>query len=192
MRLPYSRKVYGLRTMSRPLIYLDTETGGLDPRTVDILTFGALVVHPDGKEEEFYYELSLPEYRVESKAMEINGLDLKELQKNGLSEYDFWFKIYSLLKMKDAVFIGQNIVFDDGFISPLYLKYTRNARTPVMRNHIDTKALALNAMVAGKIPFGSTALKDLIAYFNLDGTGHHNALRDCYLARQVHLALNSL
>ena len=139
--------------MSRPLVYLDTETGGLDPTKVDILTFGALVINPDGSEQEYYYELSLPEYRAESKALEINGIDLDKLRANGMSEYDFWFKIYSLLKTKDAIFIGHNLVFDDGFLQPLYQKYTKNPRTPVMRNHIDTKALALNAMLPGKIPF---------------------------------------
>jgi len=176
----------------RPLIYLDTETGGLDPSKVNILTFGALLVNPDGTQKEYYYELSLPEYRVDAKAMEINGLNLEQLQKNGLSEYDFWFKIYSLLKTKDAIFVGHNITFDDGFIRPLYEKYTKNPNTPIMRNHIDTKALSLEKMSEGKIPFGSTSLSEMIKYFNIDGTGHHNALRDCYLSRELHLALRKV
>lgn len=178
--------------MSYTRIYLDTETGGLDPEKVDILTFGALVITPEGEETEHYFELSLPEYRVEKRAMEINGLDLDKLRQDGLSEYDFWFKVYSVLQNKSAVYIGHNITFDDGFLSPLYLKYTKNSRTPVMRNHIDTKALALNAMVNGKIPEGSTSLSELVKLFGLDGTGHHNALRDCYLSRQVHEILNKL
>lgn len=65
------------------IVFLDTETGGLDPSVNSLLSIG-LVIWEDGKiktKNEFFVKEN--EYNVTSKAIEVNRIDLKELKKKG-------------------------------------------------------------------------------------------------------------
>ncbi len=68
------------------LIFLDTETGGINSRVNSLLSVG-LVIWEDKKiitKKEFY--IKEKEYNVTTQAIEINKIDLNELKKNGLKK----------------------------------------------------------------------------------------------------------
>ena len=68
------------------LIFLDTETGGVDPRANSLLSIG-LVIWENKKiitEKEFLVKEK--NYNVTAQAMEINKINLDELKKKGLEK----------------------------------------------------------------------------------------------------------
>lgn len=178
-----------------PLVYFDTETGGLDENKFDILTFGAVIVRPwEDVVHEREFKLSLPKYRYSQKALEVNNINLDTLRDEGLPPEEFVESIYKVLsKNKDAIFIAHNANFDARYIKATFERYGRgNDYIDVMRSHIDTKAEALNAMRLGLMPKMSSKLEVLANYFNIDTTEHHGALFDSNMCRQLLDKLDNL
>lgn len=68
--------------------FFDTETGGVDPDKHSVLSLGSLVgnIHTGEVVSAFECLISRPidEYVVTDKAMEINGLDLKQCSREGI------------------------------------------------------------------------------------------------------------
>lgn len=117
---------------AHPLIYIDTETGGLDPRKNAILTFAAL----DGFGCSLYTMVREPniEYResglVEAQALAVNKLDLDTICSRGVGRAEAAgmlatfieaaknrLKVYfKFEKIGPAVLVGYNTTFDIGFL----------------------------------------------------------------------------
>ena len=77
----------------------DTETGGIDPREVDLLS-GHIVILDDGFNvlDSLGFEIKKELYRVKASAMKINKIDLVRLYEEGETIKDIETKIYRLLK----------------------------------------------------------------------------------------------
>lgn len=168
------------------IVFLDTETGGLNCKLHSLLSVGLL-------NDYFRRELliSLPEYTVTPKAMEVNKLNLDTLRETGLSPEKVSDYILGVVS-DDHIFVGHNIQFDVGFIAN-QLPGCEEITSAIMRNHIDTKAMALNAKILGKLPEDlSTSLGSLCEYFGISVRNHHNSLVDCFLTREVYYKLNKL
>lgn len=173
------------------LVYFDTETGGLDASKVDLLTFGAVIVGIDGVVHERYAEVSLPEYRYDSRALEINGLNLDDMRETGMPEDEFFNFIDRIMSL-DAIFVAHNFPFDEKFINSLYFK----AGKPVpsfARNHLDTKSEAVAAIRRGLLDKKQkTNLKDLCTLFSIPTDGHHGALADSHMCRNLLHSIDKL
>lgn len=165
------------------LVYFDTETGGLDPTKVDLLTFGAVIVGSDNVVHERYAEVSLPEYRYGAKALEINGLNLDEMRETGMQEDEFFNFIDRIMSL-DAIFVAHNFPFDEKFINALYQKHGKEVPA-FARNHIDTKSEAVSAIRRGRLGKMKTNLKDLCNHFSINTEGHHGALADSHMCRNL-------
>jgi DNA polymerase-3 subunit epsilon len=177
------------------LVYIDTETGGLDPRQHDLLSFG--VVSEGDRDLSIVHKLDT--YRVSPSALAINKIDLIDIGKTGLDTFDFINVIENVIpdpkaKPNDNVYVGHNINFDARFldaVDPTRREGWMYQR--IMRNHIDTKALALSAIVQGKIPKEvGTSLEPLCKHFGISIKGHHNALTDCHMTKALYEILITL
>lgn len=177
-------------------IVIDTETGGLDKDTHSLLSVG-IVVYENGVEtlaETIYHKQS--EYCVTPKAMEINRLSLSQVQNDGFNTEGLRREIYNIIthdvetnsSSEEPIFLGHNIQFDAHFLG----KIDKNLVHHIMRNHIDTKALALHLFSKGKIPERRTGLADLCEYFGIPTDSHHDALVDARMTYQLYLALREL
>lgn len=161
------------------LRFIDTETGGLSPRTHSLLTIGMLSFYPGEKiPEPKEIRISSSVYSVTTKAMEINGIDLDVLKAEGIFE-KVVAEALSQLPTDNVVYIGHNVHFDFRFITSFIESHGYTAPN-LSRNCIDTKSMALNRMVNHRIPKMSTSLDVLCPYFGITNEGAHNALHDCY------------
>lgn len=168
------------------IVVIDTETGGFEPEVHSLLSVGIYFPEDDSKSKLLYH--SFPTYVVTPQAMSVNKLDLSAVQCEGITTDSIIGEIETLVR-DEFIFIGHNIQFDARFLASLYPPHF----SAIMRRHIDTKALALNLKVVGKLPEDlSTSLDDLATYFRLDTSNHHDALFDCKLTYQVWLELNKL
>ena len=67
------------------ILFLDTETGGLDETQYDLLSVGMVVWEDNKIIDTKEILISKAEYKTDPEAMKVNGLDLLSLQKNGIS-----------------------------------------------------------------------------------------------------------
>lgn len=108
----------------RPLIVVDVETTGLDPKKHDIIEIGAIKVDQQTLIEIERFEVKIPILRNENvteRAMEINGYDAKVWQAEAINPID---AVYAFLDFAvDGVLISQNITFDYGFLKEFYSRF---------------------------------------------------------------------
>jgi DNA polymerase III epsilon subunit-like protein len=186
------------------LVSIDTETGGLDPLAHDLLSVGWTIRTLDGalvERQVFYHRLST--YRVTDKAMEVNGLNLADVNADGLTTPELAARILTFVdRVKAAyfpgekvVFAGHNVPFDIGFIRELLRAAGNGALEQwgmkVSHQVLDTKpvifALQQRGYFAG---LGSSSLGNVAGYLGVQVDGAlHQADVDADVTAQVALAV---
>lgn len=160
------------------LLFIDTETGGTDPNTHSILT-AAFAVWEDGEVVDTL-ELSIVHeaYVVTSKAMEVNGIDLKAHK--GISPFQAQFVIQEFVARhfdEKPTIVGQNVQFDEGFLKALLGSSTYEG----IFSHrvIDTASILRFLQLSGSLDVGGSGLSDAIKFFGIQmGDERHTALGD--------------
>lgn len=181
-------------------LYLDTETGGVNPTTDALLTIG-LVAHEDargilGTE----HILVQPEGRaVHVKALAVNHINIEEHQKTALSREDAAVAVKRFCELhfgvgfKNAPYlVGHNIGFDRSFVDPLFTE--NHMRIPYSYRNLDTMGIALFLQDCGYFTLDNMKLDSLVEHFNCEiaEKDRHTALGDALVTRDVHLAMREL
>jgi len=165
------KKLFELDPYIGPLLFLDTETTGLDSEA-RIIEIGAIAASYDGFDVHFsvFEELINPGFDVSAKITEITGITNEELRKARGDEV--YSDFYEWAKKQNAVkSIAHNAKFDKGKLEynlvrtgyPLFLPEF-HCTMELSKRHL-TKPKANN-------------LKCLSEYFNFKNTNAHRALSD--------------
>jgi len=172
-------------------LVIDTETGGLRPREHSLLSVGMLFVDVTSKRLNFIDEAHIfvrhNEYNVSRMALRINGINLEQHHKVGVSTDNACNKINSFVKknvLYDTPILGHNVHFDVSFISSLFegerLKY------PFCRAKDDTKFIWQKYKRRGLLsPFTNAKLGTIADHFDIDYSDAHDALEDCKITAKV-------
>lgn len=171
-------------------LFIDTETGGLDSENSSLLTAAFLVVDEDGNSvEELDLKLS-PEdrvYQVHPKAMAVNKINLDHHDREALPYKDARAKVESFLHRNSSrgrlIPIGWNIHFDLDFLHR-YLLNKQSWEKWVSYRKLDLCGIGRFLHLCGAVPM-SGGLSDVARSFDIDVTGHHNALYDARLTLKV-------
>ena len=112
------------------ILFLDTETGGLDETQYDLLSVGMVVWEDNKIIDTKEILISKAEYKTDPEAMKVNGLDLLSLQKNGISELMAIEEIekFCHLETKEAA-LAEDIFVKRGLSLRTYHKMLKIART---------------------------------------------------------------
>lgn len=164
-------------------LFVDCETGGLDPKHHPILTLCI------GNKILGYHNFRFnpnEDLILDPKAMEINGItgfpddsaDLVGWLKDHVKEYD-------LIEP-----IGHNYMFDIGFIQQItgtkgYYKY-------FSRRYLDTMIIARFLSEAGAADFEGFSLSALCTYFDIENLGAHSAQGDVQATEKLYAELISM
>ena len=172
--------------MKRDLVFLDTETSGLDCNVHGIMQVGLFRTDPEAGEIKTVFETLVQPYgyQVSPEALKINGLTLDYVKQFGMAADDL---IENLERhLRDCVVVGQNINFDLGFIQALSKKL--GGKIDIHRhNKIDTTTLAWPLKAAGKID--SLSLTVVAEYLNIPQEKAHDALEDAKTCLKVYRKL---
>lgn len=178
------------------ILFIDTETGGLDPSVHALLSIGMvhwrdgellgtreILVQPGGK-------------NVDSRALEINRINLREHTKVALSRRasaelfyrtcEEWFPGHS--KSNRIVLGGHNVAFDVNFVRPLF-----GDRWVDTYSHatVDTSSLFSGLWHSGRVSSELRSLDQGLRYFGIEVSPgkRHTALGDAVATALVYTAV---
>jgi len=163
-------------------LFLDTETGGLSEKEFDILSIGYLVVSSSLRVlEKGEILIKANPARVSSKALELNGIDLKVHNKNAFTRKKAVEYFNTVLQQywggKKPIIAGSNVPFDVKFVKALYtsvgLSFEPNYAA------IDIKSMWQGLMIMGKVGTADSSQDTILDYLKVKSKGErHSALVD--------------
>lgn len=166
------------------LIFIDTETSGLNPRRDCLLSIGAVATDLTGYAVQGIFGQKVqPTSPVSAEAAAINGYTPEGWR----DATPVAQAIHELLVMaQDRIFVAHNAPFDWGFIQAAM----GHRPWPGDYHRVDTVALAWPLYVSGKID--NLKLATLCKHFHYTNPAEHDALADAKACRIVYVNLMRL
>lgn len=156
-------------------ISVDVETSGPIPGDFSLLSIGACIASDFGK--TFFAELKPLNSNFSQKAMEVNGLSLEKLEREGekpaeaMGRFEKW--IIDTCGEKKPVFVAFNATFDWSFTHWYFMKLL--GRDPFGISGLDIKAYFMGLK---KCTWKETGKKQVRTFFPSTQKHTHNALDD--------------
>lgn len=172
------------------LLFIDTETGGLDPYKYSLLTLG-MVVWEDMKivdtEELFINDGKLA---VTNESLSINKIDIKEHRKIAISPKEAIKKINTFLEhnfhqYNKITLAGHNINFDVNFLRFFLSQNNENFNKYFSHRFIDTSSILYYLYLAGYIKERAISSSEAFDLFRISVEGRHTALGDAIATAQL-------
>ena len=164
-------------------ISVDVETAGPIPGEYSLLSIGACDVEDDSK--TFACELQPINQNAVPKALEVTGLSLERLEKEGLSpkvamqQFSDWVESIAGSE-HDVVFVGFNAPFDWSFINYYFHKYL--GANPFGFMALDIKSYYMGKM---KCDWKDTTSSKIAKKINPQRRGDHDALHDALYQAEI-------
>lgn len=169
--------------MSNRLLFIDTETGGVDPAEHSLFSVG-VVVWESGNiifEDELYIKDTV--YKITAQALDINNINISQIDKIGLDKQDIIKKLKSI---KEEYFnntimtvAGHNIGFDVSFLKQLYKDCNSIFLEDFSHRTIDTSSILQFLFFSKKLETNISSSDVAFKYFNIEVKKRHTALDDC-------------
>jgi DNA polymerase III epsilon subunit-like protein len=174
--------------MTTRLLFIDTETGGLDPSRCSLLSLGLVAWQEGallGSTEIFIRE---PTIAVDSEAQSIHGIDIDWLRFHGLIPTTAVEAIEAFTTFHfgrpdvhgTVPLGGHNVAFDIGFIKRLYRLAGADYDRVFSHRTIDTAGILRFLTIAGILPLEGASSSAAFEYFGIGFVDHarHSALGD--------------
>ena len=169
----------------RRLVIFDTETSSLSPDDGEILELGAVVLtRPEGEErfteQEDISVLIKNDNPIPWNITQINHIDDKMCEKDGISKKEFYDLLTTIFGHKDTLIIAYNTPFDMKFINAFMKKM--NNEYVVNNDTLDLLEIAKDRTHTFR---GNKLCDMLVRYEITDEENSHRALDDCKATLKV-------
>jgi DNA polymerase-3 subunit epsilon len=158
-------------------LFIDTETGGIDPASHSLLSL-ALVVWKE-LEVRASIEILINDavLNVTEKALGINGINLDEHKKKAVSPAAALAQVHQFLDTwfpgdEKIILGGHNITFDVNFLNVFFIRNGYDFQQRFSHRFVDTSAILFYLYLTGKIKRKLTASQDAFDYYNYTGSPH--------------------
>lgn len=156
------------------VVFIDTETGGLDPKTSNILSY-TIQVWVDGVRQAPQTTYLIPTLPVDPGAAKVNGYTPEEWHRRGADHSFDWNDLQRLQVLKDSVPGGHNTKFDLAFIAAECERL--QVLCPQWHYQIvDTQAMSMGLSGIGAIK--SPSLSKVCAALGIPANGAHTSEGD--------------
>lgn len=181
--------------MNNVKLFLDTETGGLDPKKSSLLELAIIAVQDDTKIIDSYHRYMYPDDRIvvtEPEAIHVNKLLISEVLREGVSYMIATKELIDFIaRFKGATVVGHNVSFDLGFIWE-YLIPRETWNDVLSYRVLDTASIGMFLRDCGIIDVKSVSLINLAKFFNIPTQKVHTAYFDALRTSRVYNRMKSL
>lgn len=175
------------------LLWIDTETGGLEPSRHSLLSLGLVATLPEGGQAVTEVLFRHPTYEVDAEAMAVNRIDLVRHHQQAREPQEAVRAIEAFLTAHLAGpekihFAGHNVAFDLGFLMPFLRRHAPHLVDRFSHRTLDTMSLALALQQAGLLPQGSMGLSALLEHYGIHHPPQlrHTALGDASATERLY------
>ena len=186
--------------MTQPLLFLDTETGGLDPRSHSLLSLGLVV--GDGPRVANSLEILVKHepYVVSAGGMKVNRIDLVQHSAAALEPamaltvLNVFLDQHFPHRCQPIILAGHNVGFDQAFLKVFLEGQGLDLETRFSHRIVDTHSIATALRDAGKLPLENLSSTALFAHFgiNIPEAKRHTALGDSLATFELYWKLTGL
>lgn len=173
-------------------LWIDTETGGLNPKHHDLLTL-AIVIEDKGRIiHTAEWGIKREEYRTTEGAMKVNKINLNDLHHDpAIVCKELSLAIKHFFKKDKPVIHGQNTKFDLGFIQEFLTEYGVEGESQFkdifnQKYIFDLYPVATMLIEAKLLPKGCDNLGAYIKHFNLPAAERHTATEDAIMSAHAY------
>lgn len=179
------------------ILYLDTETTGLDPKLNDIIQIGGIFERDGVVVEEFDIKMQPLNYEnISQDALNTNGFTIEQIktfqtQKQGYEE--FKKKISTFVDRYDKndkmSLVGQNCRYDIDMTIGLFEKAERKGLFFAyfdLTHYFDVMSICKALKHMGHIDVPKCNLEELAKYFGVVNNKAHDALEDVKVTKQIY------
>ncbi|MBA3649831.1 MAG: 3'-5' exonuclease [Chitinophagales bacterium] len=169
--------------MTNKLLFIDTETGGLNPQLHALLSVG-LVVWEDGiiiDEGEFIIQTG--KKSVSQSALDVNHIQIEQHNHKALPSKEAFENLIAFIDRhfpdkKPVTLAGHNINFDLRFLKYFFNQHGRLFRSYISHRVIDTSSVLHFLYIAGILPDKIISSDEAFNHFNITVDNRHTALSD--------------
>ena len=169
--------------MRNRLLFIDTETGGLDPGKHSLLSL-AMVVWEDMElidGQEILINDGI--LSVTQEALAINKIDIEKHRQQALPSSMAMAEILLFIGRHfhgdgKITLAGHNVHFDVNFLKSFFYSQNINFSTYFSHRIIDTSSILHYLYLAGRLKQRATSSDDAFAHFDIMVDGRHTALGD--------------
>jgi DNA polymerase III epsilon subunit-like protein len=186
--------------MAQPLLFLDTETGGLEPRSHSLLSLGLVVGSGAQVVDSLEILVRHEPYVVSAGGMKVNRIDLVAHSAAALEPamalnvLDVFLDQHFPHRCKPIVLAGHNVGFDQAFLK-VFLEGLGQTLEPRFSHRIvDTHSIAAALRDAGRLPLDNLSSTALFAHFGIQiaEDRRHTALGDSLATFELYWKLTEL
>jgi DNA polymerase-3 subunit epsilon len=179
------------------ILFIDTETGGLDPKNHSLLSVG-LVLWRECKifdiQEVFVNDGKLNATR---EALEINGIDLDQHRKTSVAPGKAIRQMIQFMKRNFdtselITLAGHNVGFDISFVRFLFESQNYRFADYFSHRSIDTSSILHYLYFTGKLESKIVSSTDAFKHFGIEVAGRHTALGDAIATAELFTKLIEL
>lgn len=179
------------------LLFIDTETGGLDPEKHSLLSIGVVVWDSQrGCIFSREYRLKNDEYHATKEAMKINKIsssdDINRLSGSTIIQHFKSIKDEFFTESKEIPLAGHNTAFDIRFLRQMFKINHRSYENMFSHRVVDTYSILKYLQDAGVLHDCITSSAQAFKYFGITVNGRHTALGDAYATMQLYEELLKL
>ncbi|MDR3669269.1 MAG: 3'-5' exonuclease [Holophaga sp.] len=182
------------------MLFLDTETGGLDPRSHSLLSLGLVV--GDGPRVANSLEILVRHepYVVSAGGLKVNRIDLVRHSEAALDPpmalnvLDVFLDQHFPHRCQPIVLAGHNVGFDQAFLGAFLAGQGRALEPRFSHRVVDTHSLAAGLREAGRLPLDDLNSTALFAHFGIQvpEDQRHTALGDALATFELYWNLVGL
>ena len=178
------------------IVFIDTETGGLDPKYHSLLSIGLVQWENTKITRTKEILINDGELNVTDAALAINKIDLSSHIVNAITQEEAIQEILLFIEwsgnQKEKITLaGHNVCFDIRFTRHLFESQNYNFEDYFSHRSIDTSSILHYLYFAGKIDRKIVGSSDAFKHFEIEVKGRHTALGDAIATAELFTRLIS-
>jgi DNA polymerase III epsilon subunit-like protein len=186
--------------MTQSMLFLDTETGGLDPRSHSLLSLGLVVGEGPRVANSLEILVRHEPYVVSAGGLKVNRIDLVRHSEAALDPpmalavLDVFLDQHFPHRCQQIILAGHNVGFDQAFLGSFLAAQGRTLEPRFSHRVVDTHSLAAGLRDAGRLDLANLSSSALFAHFGIEvpDAQRHTALGDALATFELYWKLVEL
>jgi len=169
--------------MNDRILFIDTETGGIDPHKHSLLSIGLVIWSDFEIVDSLELLINDGMLNVTPKALDVNKIDLEEHKKNSISPKKAAREILIFLKKnfdknQKITLAGHNVNFDVNFFRVFLSKNNIDFNSYFSHRFVDTSSILYYLYLTGKIKSKAISSQEAFDLFGIHVATRHTAVGD--------------